>query len=513
MNVGSNNKRMAKNTLLMYVRMGVLILVQLYTVPIVLHALGIEDYGIYNVVGGFIMMFTFINGSLISGCQRFMAFAIGKSDENGLKDVFNTSFYIFILLGTILFFLMEVIGIWFLNNKMTIPLDRMLASNVVLQFSILSLFVTIVVTPFNAAIIAHERMSVYAYASIFESLYKLMIAFSLTILLMDKLIVYAVLMFSSSLLLAIFYISYCRIHFQETRKIRLRINIELLRDIGSYAGWNVVGSVAIMLRNHGLNVVMNIFFNPVMNAAHTIASHISGFFNQFVNNVYMATRPQMVKQYAAGDIDEMWNITFKSSKYAYFLMIYAVIPVLIELPSFLYLWLHNVPDFTVIFSRLIIFSLLLETTTNQLIGVFQAANKIKYYQSVSSVILLGLVPLSYLVLKLHAYPVAPYFLYVIISFTYVISLILVAYRQVGLNVRLYIRDVLWKDFVVSVPAFLLTFLFVSQFPPCYWRIPLTVIFSIFITSLLIWILGIDSIERLIIKKTIQKKIKIKRERL
>ena len=509
----SNNKRMAKNTLLMYFRMGVLILVQLYTVPIVLHALGVEDYGIYNVVGGFVMMFTFINGSLVSGCQRFMAYAIGSHDKKGLKDVFDTSFYVFILLGTILFFLIEVVGIWFLNNKMTIPSDRMLAANVVLQFSIISLFVTIVATPFNAAIIAHEQMSVYAYASIFESLYKLLIAFSLTILLMDKLIIYAALIFSSSLLLAFFYILYCRKHFQETRKIRLRKNTELLRDIGSYAGWNVVGSVAIMLRNHGLNVIMNIFFYPVMNAAHTIASHLSGIFNQFVNNVYMATRPQMVKQYAAGNMDEMWNITFKSSKYAYFLMAYVVIPVIIELPSFLYLWLHDVPDYTIIFSRLIILSLLLETTTNQLIGVFQAANKIKYYQSVSSIILLGLVPLSFLVLKLHAHPVAPYILYVIISLAYVISLIAVAYRQVGLDVKSYIGDVLWKDLIVSVPAFLLTLLFVSQFSPSYWRILLTISFSISITSLMIWMIGMDSGERLMIKKQYKKILKIKTERL
>ena len=481
----ANNKRMAKNTLLMYIRMFVLIIVQLYTVPIVLHALGVEDYGIFNVVGGFVTMFTFINGSLISGCQRFMAFAIGKGDDKHLKDVFDTSVYIFALLGIIL------------NNKMTIPADRLLAANVVLQFSLLSLLVSIFSTPFNAAVIAHERMSVYAYASIFESIYKLLIAILLTVILMDKLIIYAILVFSSSLFLAIFYIIYCRRYFVETKSLYFRKDKALLSDIGSYAGWNVIGSMAIMLRNHGLNVVMNLFFSPVMNAAHTIASHLSGLFNQFVSNVYMATRPQMVKQYASGNFTEMWNITFKSSKYAFFLMTFAVIPVVIELPLFFKLWLGEYPAYTVTFSRLIILSLLIETMTNQVIGAFQAANKIKYYQSVSSIILLSLVPLSYITLKVVLNPVAPYILYVLVSFAYILSLLYVACRQIGLDVKSYIAKVIWKDSIVFVPAFLITYSIAINFTANYWRIPLTLIISIAITSFLIWFVGINNSERVL----------------
>lgn len=503
----TNNKRMAKNTLLMYFRMFVLIIVQLYTVPIVLHALGVEDYGIFNVVAGFVTMFTFINGSLISGCQRFMAFAIGKEDSKLLKNVFDTSVYIFTMLGIVLFVVIEAIGIWFLNTKMNIPADRLIAANIVLQFSLLSLLVSIFSTPFNAAVIAHERMSVYAYASIFESIYKLIIAMLLTIILVDKLIVYAILVFISSLVLAIFYVGYCRHFFVETKSLSFRKNKKLLGEIGSYAGWNVIGAMALILRNHGLNVVLNLFFNPIINAAHTIASQISGLFNQFVNNVYMATRPQMVKQYSSGNINEMWKITFRTSKYAFFLMVFAVIPFVIELPFFFQLWLGDYPEYSVIFSRLIILSLLLETMTNQLIGAFQAANKIKYYQSVSSIILLCIVPFSYISLKITLNPITPYIIYVVVSFVYMLSLIVVAYRQIDLDVKSYVKYVLWKDIAVFVPAFIVTFGAVINFPPGYLRILFTSIISVVFTSFLIWNVGIDKHERVVAKNIVSKILK------
>ncbi len=490
----------------MYFRMFVLIVVQLYTVPIVLNALGVEDYGIYNVVGGFVMMFTFINGSLVSGCQRFMAYAIGKGDIKYLKDVFDTSIYIFTMLGVALFVVVELVGIWFLNNKMTIPDDRIFAANVVLQFSLLSLLVSLFFTPFNASVIAHEHMTIYAYASIFESIYKLLIALLLKVVLIDKLVVYSILVFTSSLLLAFFYICYCRCHFAETKSLSLRKKQELLSNIGTYAGWNVIGSVALILRNHGLNIIMNLFFNPVMNAAHTIASQLSGIFNQFVNNVYMATRPQMVKQYATGNLSEMWNITFKSSKYAFFLMTYAAIPVVIELPMFLQLWLKEVPDYTVVFSRLIIISILLETMTNQLIGAFQAANKIKYYQSVSSVILLSVIPIAYMFLKFYTDPVLPYVIYVIVSFVYILSLIIVSFKQLDLDVYAFFREVLWKDLVVFIPAFLVSYYFSRFLVATYWRILFTISFSVVVVSTLIWMLGIDISERTTIKKIIINKI-------
>lgn len=506
MSAKSINKQMAMNTLLMYFRMFVLILVQLYTIPIVLHALGIEDYGIYSVVGGFVMMFTFINGALVSGCQRFMSFAIGQGDDQNLKDVFETSVYIFVRLAFGLFAIIEIVGVWFLNYHMTVPSERIVAANYVLQFSIMSLIVSIISMPFNAAVIAHERMNVYAFASIFEGLYKLLIAICLTIVLSDKLILYSILMFTSSILLIIVYVYYCRRYFQETKDIKFRRNVSYFREIGSYAGWNIIGSMAIVLRNHGLNVVINLFFSPAMNAAHAIASQLNGLFNQFVNNVYMATRPQMVKQFALGDLDEMWNIAYKSSKYAFFLMVYIVIPVIIELPLFLQLWLHTYPDYTIVFSRLIIFSLLIETSTNQLIGVFQAANKIKYYQSISSIILLGIVPLSYILLKIISNPILPYLLYVLISLSYIISLLIASYRQIGLDVKLYIKKVMIKDFFVFLLAFICTYLIVINISANYWRILHTVILTVIFTSLFIWILGLDKAEQQLVKSIILKKI-------
>lgn len=365
---------MAKNTLLMYIRMLVLMVVQLYSVPIVLQALGVEDYGIYNVVGGFVAIFTFINGSLVSGCQRFMAYAIGQKDDTSLKQVFDTSIFVFTTLALLLLILIEVIGVWFLNTRMNIPEERITAANWVLQFSILSLVFSICYTPFHASVIAHEKMSVFAYTSIFEGFYKLGVAICLPLVLVDKMIVYSILIFSSSLLVGCIYFFYSKRHFEESKKLNLRLDKQYLKDITAYAGWNVVGSIAMMLRNHGLNIVLNMFFNPVMNAAHTIASHLNGMFNQFASNIYIATRPQIVKKFASKDYDDMWNITYRSSRYAFYLMTFLAVPSLIELDYILNLWLHSVPDYTISFTRMMVISLMIETMTNQLIGVFQAEN-------------------------------------------------------------------------------------------------------------------------------------------
>lgn len=491
---------MAKNTILMYIRMLVLVVVKLYTVPVVLKALGVEDYGIYNVVGGFVAMFTFINGSLVSGCQRFMAYAIGQNDDKALKQVFETSVFVFVILALLLFILLESIGIWFLNTQMNVPAERMTAANWVLQFSILSLMVTICTTPFNSAVIAHERMSVYAYLSIFESIYKLMIAFAITVVLADKMILYAILIFTSALMVGVIYVVYSRKHFQETRNLRLRWESKYLKDIASYAGWNVIGAIAVIFRNHGLNILMNLFFTPVMNAAHTIASQISGLFTQFVNNVYIATRPQITKQYAAGNISEMWNITFRSSRYAFYLMSLIVIPCIIEIPAFLRLWLHEVPDYTVIFSRLMLLSLLLDTITNQIIGVFQAENKIKYYQTVSSVILLSVVPLAYVALRIDANPVIPYIIYVLVTAAYVISLVWVGKKNLNLDVTSFTKEVLIKDLLVFIPSFAITYFVVSTFNSSYLRVLMTGVASTIFTSFFIWLWGIDLLEKQAVRK-------------
>lgn len=500
----ANNKRMAKNTLLMYVRMFVLIVVQLYTVPIILRALGVEDFGIYNVVGGFVTMFAFINSSLVSGCQRFMAYSIGTGDDEALKKVFNSSIYIFVLLGLFLFILIEIIGVWFLNFKMNIPQHRLFAANWVLQFSILSLLLSILVTPFNAAVIAHERMGIYAYASIFESVYKLLIAFCLIITLQDKLILYTVLMFSSSLIVTLFYVIYCRRNFKEANGFRCSKNPELIKSLGEYAGWNAIGALAVFLRNHGLNVVVNLFFSPVMNAAHTIASQINGILNQFVHNVYMATRPQMVKQFASGNEREMWNITFMSSRYAFFLMLYLVIPLLLELPSILDLWLHDYPPYTPILARLMVISLIIENFTNQIIGAFQAKNKIKYYQSVSSIILLTLVPLSYISLMIKTEPTLPYYLYVLISLGYALSLIYVGKKQIGLSLKEYFSCVFLKDVGVLIPSLLLAIFVRSFFETSYYRIVITTLFSFLFTTSAIWLFGFNRRERKYVKDFIIK---------
>lgn len=503
--VSVNSQKMAKNTVLMYLRMIVLIGVQLYTIPVVLRALGEEDYGVYNVIGGFVAMFSFVSGSLVSGCQRFLAYAIGEDDHDKLHDVFSSSVTIFAALSVVMFLLVEAVGLWYLNFKMHIPEGRMGEANLVFQFSALTLAVNIFVIPYHAVVVAHEDMSVFAYVSIFEAFFKLATALLLTVFLFYRLPLYAAFLLLSALGVAVFYLFFCRRQYAEAAHVRLRWNPTFAKDIGSYAGWNIIGSMANVMRNQGLNVVLNLFFLPAVNAAHAVAMQVKGLCEQFVNNVYMATRPQMVKQYAAGRTEEMWSITYRSAKYAFFLFTFLAVPLIVELPIVLQLWLRKVPIHTVAFGRCMVVALMTETVVNQIIGVFQAQNKIRFYQTVSSVILLLLLPLSYVALRIRPNPLVPYLLYIAISVLYALSLLWVGHRQLALNLKVYLRRVVWPDVAVFLPALLATWAVASLLPPSLGRLGLSVVCSTVVAGLLVWLVGTDRGEHEAILQILKKK--------
>lgn len=503
----SNNKRIAKNTLLLYFRMLLLIIVQLYTVPIILKALGVEDYGIYNVVGGVVTMFSFIGGSLASGSQRFLAYEIGRKDEQSLKKVFDSTVSIYLLLMLITFVLLEIGGTWFLNTQMNIPQERMVAANWVLQLSVLAFLINLISIPYNAAVIAHERMSLYAYVSILECILKLAVAIALQYILFDKLIVYAILICSIAIIIRIIYQLYCRKHFVECRNFHFSKRLYKGKELLVYSGWNMVGSIAIISRQQGVNIVINIFFGPLLNAAHSIAQQINGVLSQFINNVYMATRPQITKQYAANEMDSMWNLTFRSSKLAFYLMTIISIPILIEIKYILDFWLHDVPPYTVSIAVMMILTMLIETLVCQICAVFQAANKIKRYQIFSSIITLLNLPLSYILLKINSTnPIIPYIVSVTLSCVYVISILHIAKKDVGLNIMQYFKKVVAKNIFVFVIIFVAVFISTSSFSSSMLRVILTSCLSIIYSCAIIWTIGIDSIEKKIIKRIIKYRI-------
>ena len=317
--VETNNKRVAKNTLFLYFRMILIMLVTLYTSRVVLSELGIKDYGIYNVVGGVVMMFSFLIYCMTSSTQRFITFELGKGDIQKLKDVFAASLNIHIMIALTVVVVAETIGLWFVNEKLVIPLDRITAANWVYQFSILAFCVNIIQVPYNAILIAYEKMNVYAYISILEAFLKLGIAYLLVVLSSDKLIVYGILVFFVQLIVSLIYQIYCKRKYNES-KFRLFWNKSLYTQMAGFAGWNLLGSIAWLVRDQGINIVLNLFFGPIINAARSIASQVSNAVMGFISNFQVALNPQITKNYAIGNIQEMEKLSYLGLKFSFILL-------------------------------------------------------------------------------------------------------------------------------------------------------------------------------------------------
>lgn len=401
MSQSANNKRIAKNTLLLYVRMLFGMLVSLYTSRVILQTLGVEDYGVYNVVGGVITMFTFLNSAMSSATSRYITFEIGKGNMEQLKKVFSTALQIHAAIALLIVTLGETVGLWFLMNELVIPDGRMEAAMWVYQCSIVTAVVTIMSVPYNADIIAHEKMSAFAYISVLEIILKLAIVYLLVVLPFDKLKVYAVLVLMVGLLIRYIYTRYCHKHFEESHYIH-RIDKPLLKEMSSFAGWSFWGNLAAILYSQGLNMMLNIFFGPVVNAARGIATQIQSVVTQFVTNFQMALNPQITKAYASGEMDKMHSLMFRSARFSFMLLFFLSLPIMLETNYILTLWLGIVPENTVIFARIIIAISLIYTIANPCVIANQATGKVKVYQAVVGGLLLLILPISYIVLKMGA---------------------------------------------------------------------------------------------------------------
>ena len=399
--IASNNKRIAKNTLMLYVRMLFSMIVSLFTSRVVLQTLGVEDYGIFNVVGGVITMFTFINAAMVSSTQRYLNFELAKGNSQRLRSVFNTSLQIHGLIAIAIIVLGETLGLWFVLNKLVIPESRMTAALWVYQCSILACSVNIMSAPYNADIIAHEKMSAFAYISILEVSLKLLIVYLLVVSPIDKLIAYAILTLSVQLLIRFIYSHYCHKHFEESY-IEFNVNKVLFKEMSGFAGWSFFGNLAAILYTQGLNMMLNIFFGPVVNAARGIAVQVQSAVQQFVSGFQTALNPQITKNYAVGNLEQMHNLMFRSARFSFLLLFFLSLPVLLETDFLLTVWLKNVPDNAVIFTQIMICISLIYTTSNPCVIANQATGKVKVYQMVVGGILLTILPISYILLKLGA---------------------------------------------------------------------------------------------------------------
>lgn len=397
----SANKRIAKNTLVLYVRMLFTMGISLFTSRVVLQTIGVEDYGISSVVGGVISMFTFINAAMVSSTQRYLNFELVRGDANQLRSVFSTSLQIHALIALAIIVLSETVGLWFLNEKLVIPEARMTAAMWVYQCSILSCAVSIMSTPYNAVIVAHEKMSAFAYISILDVSLKLLVVYLLVVLPFDKLIILSILTLLVQLFIRYIYTLYCHRHFPESY-FQFRFNKTLFKEMFGFAGWSFWGNLAAILYTQGLNMMLNIFFGPIVNAARGIAVQVQSAVQQFVGGFQTALNPQITKNYASNNLSQMHSLMFRSARFSFLLLFFLSLPVLMETNFILTLWLKTVPDDAVIFTQIMICISLIYTTANPCVIANQATGKVKIYQMVVGGILLLILPISYVVLKLGA---------------------------------------------------------------------------------------------------------------
>lgn len=431
--------------------------VSLYTSRIVLNALGVEDFGIYNVVGGVVAMFGFINSAMATGTQRFITFEIGKKNRVQLQKVFCTSINIHALISILILILAETIGLWFLYHKMTIPVERINAALWVYQFSILSAIVMIMSVPYNATIIAHEKMRAFAYISVLEVILKLLVVYLLLLGDFDKLKLYAFLVFCIQLSIRFIYGFYCKRHFPETKYHFIK-DKKLFKEMTYFAGWNLWGNCAAMAFTQGLNILLNIFFDPTVNAARGIAVQVQMAIAQFSGNFQMALNPQITKSYATGDYNYMHSLIFRSSKFTFFLLLFLSLPVMIETEIILTLWLNIVPDYTVTFLRLILSVTIIDAIANPLMVSAAATGRIKRYQSIIGGILLTILPVSYIALKLGGNPASVFIVHLCLCIVAFIVRLFIIRPIIKLSLRTYMVQVTLKCLGVAATSIILPLL-------------------------------------------------------
>ena len=493
-NTSANNKRIAKNTLLLYVRMLFMMAVSLYTSRVVLNALGVEDFGIYNVVGGVVAMFSMLSGSLSAAITRFITYELGTGNKENLKKIFSSSVTIQIGLAVLIILLAEAIGVWFLNVKMNIPDGRIVAANWVFQFSILTFAINLISVPYNASIIAHERMSAFAYISILEAIGKLTIAFLIVISPMDKLIFYAILMCTVALIVRFTYGAYCKRHFEECT-YHFIFNKELLKRMFGFAGWNFIGATSAVLRDQGGNIVINLFCGPAVNAARGIAFQVNTAVYGFVSNFMTALNPQITKSYAAGDRDYMMTLIYQGARLSFYMLLLLSLPVLVNPHYILGLWLKIVPDHAVLFVQLVLIFAMSESISNPLITAMLATGKIRNYQLVVGGLQMMNLPVSYLLLRMGMFPEVVIVVAIAISQCCLAARLVMLRGMIGLSVRKYVKKVYINVLVVTVIAAIFPFLLSMKLEESFLNFVLLCFVALICTGITIYYIGCDKTER------------------
>lgn len=500
----SNNKRIAKNTILLYLRMLLTIVVGLYTSRVVLNTLGVSDYGVYNVVGGIVAMLSFLNSALTAASQRFISFELGRGDKDKLKTIFCTSVTIHAVLALIIFIIAETVGLWFVNTHLNIEPARMTAANWVYQCSILTFMLTIVSVPYNSCIVAHEHMNAFAYVSILEVILKLLIVYLLLVINYDKLITYGILVLCVAFIIRLIYGLYCKKHFEECT-YHFTFDKTLFKEMFSFAGWSVVGNLGFSFKDQVANVILNIFFGTVVNAARGVALQVNGIISGFSSNFIMALNPQITKQYATGNTQNSMNLVYAGCRYSFYLLALVSIPIIINMDYILKLWLYKVPEYTSEFLRLALVAALINSIAQPLVTALQATGKIKVFQISICIVMLLELPLSYMILYFGGKPYMAMYPTILVTFIGLFTRFIILKKLVPTYKLTYFTFIIvGKNIMIGIICYIISTFIHNMFNTTLIGVIINSLISCIITFIIIYLLGISNKER----EAINKKIKL-----
>lgn len=480
-----NNKLIAKNTFVLYLRMLFTLGVSLFTTRELLRILGVEDFGLYNVVGGVVLMFGFLNNAMIASSQRFISFALGEGNLDKQKKVFSTSILIHITIATIILLLAETVGLWFLNTQMTIPSGRYDAVNWVYQAAIVSFIAQILQVPFSASVIAHEKMSFFALVSVLDSTLKLVIVYLLTVFDSDKLKIYSLLLLGITALNLILYISFTRIKFQECR-FTLKVDKPLFKDMLSFAGWSFIGNFGFAAKDYGVNILLNIFCGPAVNAARGLAYQVMNAVNGFVANFQTAMNPQITKRYATGEVESMVSLVKNGSRYSFYLLSIIVIPLFVRAEYVLGLWLDEVPDMTLQFMRLTLIMGLINSMFGPLVTAMQATGRIKVFQITIAAIMTIDLPASYCFLKAGASPYSVMYVAIATAFIGLIARAILLNQLIKIDLKDFIINIVFKNILLGLIMTIPTMVLSQYIPSNFKGLVITCILSVLWSTTIIY---------------------------
>ena len=459
--------RIARNVAFLYARMLLTLAISLYTVRLILELLGVVDFGIFNVVGGIVLTLEFLKASLGASTQRFLAFELGKKDLTKLRRVFSMGMYVNLLVALVIVTVAETLGLRLLNSYLSIPSERLFAANIVFHAAVFSFVVGIFGLAFTSLVIAEERMKVYLYVSLFETIAKLIAVYLLSELEFDKLISYSILSALIPVFILIFYIVFCVKSFSYAR-MSLRFDGAVFRELFNFGKWNLFGGLAGVASGHGVNLLLNIFFGPGINAARAVSYQIAGALNLFTSNIQVAINPQIIKSYSSGNIAFMENLVLSGAKFSFFLLLFLCLPVFFETQLLFELWLVDVPEFAILFTKLILIGILIDSLSGSLMTAAQATGDIKYYQMVVGTLLIANLPISYFLLANGSPSYIVFIVSIFISLIALFVRILIISGLVGFSCSVFSRVVLARVFAVAVVSPILPYAFTSYAPSGGW---------------------------------------------